>query len=153
MAAYRANHKESFMYKHYCEHHGQGAKRLEFGMKVLRYHTSATTRQVHEACVIWQRSSGSKKGEGRILNSKSMFNRCKLQRLVIEDSNEKAEDCIEGNVKERVEIKMQGRDERKSDNPPNLRSDSSTTTLSVDSKDRRNHQTITHFYKFRGRRK
>ena len=77
------------MFKHYCEHHGRGAERPEFGMKVLRYHMSATTRQVHEAVVIWQRSRGVKKGEMRILNSKSMFNRCKLKRLVIEDSQEK----------------------------------------------------------------
>ena len=70
-----------------------------------------------------------------------------------EDSNEKAEESIEGNVKERVEIKMQGRDERKSDNPLNSRTDSSKTTLSVDFKNRQNQQTITHFYKFRGRRK
>ena len=82
-----------------------------------------------------------------------MFNRCKLQRLVIEDSNEKAEESIEGIVNEKVETKMKGRDERKSDNPPNLRTDSFTTTLSVDSKNRRNQQTITHFYKFRGKRK
>ena len=67
-----------------------------------------------------------------------MFNRCKLQRLVIEDSNEKAEESIEGNVKERVENKMQDRDEGKSDNPPNLRTDSSMMTLSVDSRNRRN---------------
>ena len=84
-----------------------------------------------------------------------MFNRCKLQRLVIEDSDKKAEVSIEGIVTDGVEIKMQGRDEGNSDNPPNLRSDSSMTTLSVDSRNRRNQQTtkITHFYKFRGKRK
>ena len=155
MAAYRANQKDSFMFKHYCEHHGQGAERPEFGMKVLRYHTSATTRQVHEACVIWQRSRGVKKGEGRILNSKSMFNRCKLQRLVIEDSNEKEEDSIEGIVKDRVEVEMQCRDEGNGENPPILRTDSSTTTSGVTFKNRRTQQTtkITQFYKFRGKRK
>ena len=155
MAAYRANQKDSFMFKHYCEHHGQGAERPEFGMKVLRYHTSATTRQVHEACVIWQRSRGVKKGEGRILNSKSMFNRCKLQRLVIEDSNEKEEDSIEGIVKDRVEVEMQCRDECNGENPPILRTDSSTTTYGVTFKNRRTQQTTkrTQFYKFRGKRK
>ena len=68
--AYRNNQKDSFMFKHYVEHHGQGTERPEFGMKVLRYHRSATTRQVHKAVVIWQRSRGVKKGEGRMLNSK-----------------------------------------------------------------------------------
>ena len=52
MAAYRNNHKDSFMFKHYVEHHGQGIERPKFGMKVLRYHMSATTHQVHEAVVI-----------------------------------------------------------------------------------------------------
>ena len=124
-------------------------------MKVLRYHTSATTRQVHEACVIWQRSRGVKKGEGRILNSKSMFNRCKLQRLVIEDSDEKDEDSIEGIVKDRVEVEMQCRDESNGENPPISRTDSSTTTSGVTFKNRRTQQTtkITQFYKFRGKRK
>ena len=62
LAAYRNNQKDSFMFKHYVEHHGQGTERPELGMKVLRYHMSATTRQVHEAVVIWQRSRGVKKG-------------------------------------------------------------------------------------------
>ena len=47
MAAYRGDQKDSFMFKHYIEHNGQGAERPEFGMKVLRYHRSANTRQVH----------------------------------------------------------------------------------------------------------
>ena len=155
MAAYRGDQKDSFMFKHYIEHHGQGAERPEFGMKVLRYHRSATTRQVHEACVIWQRSRGVKKGEGRILNSKSMFNRCKLQRLVIEDSIEKAEDRIASNEEDKVVAEMQGRNEGNSDTPPILRTDSSTTTLRVDFKNRRTQQTskITQFYKFRGKKK
>ena len=42
-----------------------------------------------------------KKGEVRILNSKSMFNRSKLQRLVIEGSIEKDEIDIERNVNDR----------------------------------------------------
>ena len=155
MASYRANQKDSFMFKHYCEHHGQGAERPEFGMKVLRYHTSATTRQVHEACVIWQRSRGVKKGEGRILNSKSMFNRCKLQRLVIDDSIETDEVSIASNEQDRVEAEVQGRDEENSENPPILRTDSSTTTSRVNFKNGLTQQTIkiTQFYKFRGKRK
>ena len=157
MAAYRANQKDSFMFKHYCEHHGQGAERPEFGMKVLRYHTSATPRQVHEACVIWQRARGVKKGEGRILNSKSMFNRCKLQRLVIEDSVEKAEESIASYAEDRTEAEILGRNEGNSDNTQISISDSSTTTYrdNSDFRNRRTDQTtkITQYYKFRGKRK
>ena len=155
VTAYRNNQKDSFMYKHYIEHHGQGTERPEFGMKVLRYHTSATTRQVHEAVVIWQRSRGMENGEGRILNSKSMFNRCKLQRLVIEDSDKKAEDSIERNAEDRNEDERLG-DDGNSDNPPNPRTDSSTTTSrGKASFNRRTQQTskITQYYKFRGKNK
>ena len=82
-----------------------------------------------------------KKEEGRILNSESMFNRCKLQRLVIEDSIEKDEDSIASNEQERVEAEMQGRDEDNSENPPILRTDSSTTTSKVNFKNRLTQQT------------
>ena len=96
-----------------------------------------------------------KKGEGRILNSKSMFNRCKLQRLVIEDSIETDEVSIASNEQDRVEAEVQGRDEENSENSPILRTDSSTTTSRVNFKNGLTQQTIkiTQFYKFRGKRK
>ena len=62
--------------------------------------------------------------------SKGMFNRCKLQRLVIKESNEKDKDSIDSNEKDWVEDEIQGRDESNNDNPPMLRTDSSTTTSS-----------------------
>ena len=141
------------MFKHYVEHHGQGTERPEFGMKVLRYHTSATTRQVHEAVVIWQRSRRIKTGEVRILNSKSMFNRCKLQRLVIEGGNEKDEDSNQVNEEERNEHEML-EDGANRNNPLTLRTDSSTTTNRGRTKNRRTQQTndITRYYKFRGKK-
>ena len=84
-----------------------------------------------------------------------MFNRCKLQSLVIEDSIEKAEDRIASNEEDKVVAEMQGRNEENSDTPPVLRTDSSTTTLRVEFKNRRTQQTskITQFYKFRGKKK
>ena len=143
------------MFKHYVEHHGQGAERPEFGMKVLRYHTSATTRQVHEAVVIWQRSRRMKKGEVRILNSKSMFNRCKLQRLVIEGSNEKDEVDIERNVNDR---NGDEENEEVGNGDKSLVSgtDSATTTIrgraSYNRRTQQNANKITRYYKFRGKR-
>ena len=153
--AYRRNNKDSIMFKHYCEHHGQGADRPEFGMKVLRYHTSATTRQVHEAVVIWQRSRGVKKGEMRILNSKSMFNRCKLKRLVIEDSHEKDEVDFGRNVIVRNGDEEQ-EDEGNSDNTLDSRTESITTTsrgrASYNRRTQQNENRITKYYKFRGKK-
>ena len=155
MAAYRANNKDSIMYKHYCEHHGQGAERPVFGMKVLRYHTSATVRQVHEAVVIWQRSRGVKRGEMRILNSKSMFNRCKLQRLVIEGSNERDEvdNGINVNVRDGDE---EQEDDGNGDNPLDSRTDTPTTTsrgkASYNRRTQQNENKITKYYKFRGKK-
>ena len=151
LSAYRKNHKDSIMFKHYCEHHGRGPERPEFGMKVLRYHTSATTRQVHEAVVIWQRSRGVKKGEMRILNSKSMFNRCKLRRLVIEDSHEKDEVAKGNNENVRNGDKEQ-EDVGTSDNIPDSRKDSSmTTSRGRASYNKRAQQNLTKYYKFRGK--
>ena len=57
-------------------------------MRVVRHHTSAVHRQIHEACLIWQRA---REKRVTVLNSKSMFNRCSLTRLVLEDSNSEAQ--------------------------------------------------------------
>ena len=143
------------MFKHCCEHHGRGAERPEFGMKVLRYHTSATFRQVHEAVVIWQRSRGVKRGEMRILNSKSMFNRCKLKRLVIEDSHEKVEVEFGRNVNVRNENEEQ-EDAGNGDNTPDSRTDPSTTTsrgANFNRRTQQNQNKLTQYYKFRGKKK
>ena len=124
-------------------------------MKVLRYHTSATTRQVHEAVVIWQRSRGVKRGEMRILNSKSMFNRCKLKRLVIEDSHEKDEVDFGRNVIVRNGDEEQ-EDDGNSDNTLDSRTESITTTsrgrASYNRRTQQNENRITKYYKFRGKK-
>ena len=90
-----------------------------------------------------------------ILNSKSMFNRCKLQRLVIEGSNEKDEVDNGSNVNVRNGDEEQ-EDDGNGDNPLDSRTDTSTTTSRVKaSYDRRNQQTtntITKYYKFRGKK-
>ena len=68
-----------------------------------------------------------KKGEMRILNSKSMFNRCKLKRLVIEDSHEKDEVDFgrNGNVRNRDE---EQEDDGNSDNTFDSGIESTMTT-------------------------
>ena len=74
----------SHMEKHFINSHSGEEERPQFGMRVVRYHTSAVHRQIHETCLIWQRA---RQKTMTVLNSKSMYNRCSLQRLVVEDSN------------------------------------------------------------------
>ena len=82
-----------------------------------------------------------------------MFNRCKLQRLVIEGGNEKDEDSNQVNEEERNEDEML-EDGASRNNPLTLRTDSSTTTIRGRTKNRRTQQTneITRYYKFRGKK-
>ena len=105
--------------------------------------------------VIWQRSRGVKRGEKRILNSKSMFNRCKLKRLVIEDSHEKDEADFGRNVIVRNEDEEQ-EDNGNSDNTLNSRTESITTTsrgrASYNRRTQQNENRITKYYKFRGKK-
>ena len=72
------------MEKHFINSHSGEEERPQFGMRVVRYHTSAVHRQIHEACLIWQRA---RQKRVTVLNSKSMFNKCSLKKLVLEDSN------------------------------------------------------------------
>ena len=85
---YNNNLEASHMMKHFTNSHSQDGERPQFGMRVVRYHTSAVHRQIHEACMIWQRA---RQRNVVVLNSKSMTNRGSLKRLVIEDSTSEAE--------------------------------------------------------------
>ena len=80
--------ESSHMEKHFINSHSMEEERPQFGMRVVRHHTSAVHRQIHEACLIWQRA---REKRVTVLNSKSMFNRCSLTRLVLEDSNSEAQ--------------------------------------------------------------
>ena len=80
------------MEKHFTNSHSGEEERPQFGMRVVRYHKSAVHRQIHEACLIWQRA---RQKRVTVLNSKSMFNRCSLKRLVLEDSNREAQNNID----------------------------------------------------------
>ena len=57
-------------------------------IKINPWRPNAVHRQIHEACLIWQRA---RQKRVTVLNSKSMFNRCSLKRLVLEDSNSEAQ--------------------------------------------------------------
>ena len=85
---YNNNLEASHMMKHFINSHSQDEERPQFGMRVVRHHTSAVHRQIHEACLIWQRA---RQKNAVVLNSKSMTKRGSLKRLVIEDSISEAE--------------------------------------------------------------
>ena len=67
----------SHMLKHALEHHGDEVdmRKIEWGVKVLRFTRSAFERQVIESVLIQENRFHY------ILNSKSEYNRCSLPRL------------------------------------------------------------------------
>ena len=84
---YDKNLEKSHMVKHFTNSHREDQERPQFGMRVVRFHTSAVHRQIHEACLIWQRA---RQRDVMVLTSKSM-GRGSLKRLVIEDSISEAQ--------------------------------------------------------------
>ena len=84
-----------------------------------------------------------------------MFNRCKLQRLVIEGSNERDEvdNGINVNVRDGDE---EQEDDGNGDNPLDSRTDTPTTTsrgkASYNRRTQQNENKITKYYKFRGKK-
>ena len=68
---------DSHILNHQILKHGD--ERVDFSMKIIKKHTSAFRRQVHEAVLV---EKLEKDGEN-ILNSKGGFNRCSLPRLTI----------------------------------------------------------------------
>ena len=87
---------DSHIYKHQEIGHPEMAEpRFEF--RIIRNFQSALVRQVTEAVMI------SRRGENGVLNSKGVFNRCKLPRLIIEDHKEQ-EEKSDQNEEEEEEI-------------------------------------------------
>ena len=81
-----------------------------------------------------------------------MFNRCKLKRLVIEDSHEKVEVDFGRNV-----IAMNGDEEQEDDGTSDNTLDSRTESITTTSRGRasynkRTQQNLTKYYKFRGKK-
>ena len=65
--------EDSHMAKHWLDVH-QGEEQPDFSMKIIRSHSSAFVRQIHEAVLI-------EMNMGTVLNSKGEYNRCQLPRL------------------------------------------------------------------------
>ena len=84
----RGQHEDSHMYKHWAIHHG-GMGDMDFTFNIVRGYQDSLSRQVGEAVRVQLRQN--------VLNSKSIYNRCKLTRLVVdrellEDKNARVED-------------------------------------------------------------
>ena len=77
------------MTKHWLNCH-RGEEKPKFEVKIIKTFTSCMVRQIWEAIRIRRRLLEQGRGEVRLLNSRSEYNRCSLPRLVVEDSFEKA---------------------------------------------------------------
>ena len=74
---YKNKKEDSHMKKHLDEDHpGCEPEDIKFGMTVVRQHKSAFSRMVHEEILIFM-------AKDKILNSKSMYNRCQIPRLSV----------------------------------------------------------------------
>ena len=60
------------------DHEGEPVDTIKFGMKAVKFHPSAYSRQIHEAVTIQINRQGHV-----ILNSKAEYNRCALPQLTI----------------------------------------------------------------------
>ena len=78
LADYKNLSTKSHMLKHQIIYHKE-MKSIKFKMEILEFHTTAFSRQIHEAVQI---DLVSKSGD--IMNSKSEYNRCSLPRLTVE---------------------------------------------------------------------
>ena len=74
---YLARKEDSHMMKHWQEDHASEKEKANFSMKIVRSHTSALARQVHEAVLIEMNSES-------VLNSKGEYNRCQLPKLGVQ---------------------------------------------------------------------
>ena len=80
-SAYRAGSEGSHILKHHMVHHG-GQGEPKFHLRPVKYFKTPLARQVYEAVRIRRRG-----GEGNLLNSRSEYNRCKITRLSLPQTN------------------------------------------------------------------
>ena len=107
--------EDSHQYRHWQDCHAN-EDRPKFGAKVIRFYSTAMSRQIAESTLLWR---WSKMGEKfRIMNQKGMYNRCHLARLVLEENTVKEKgDLDPGEVKEGNEPSKLPVDEDKSKTP------------------------------------
>ena len=94
--------EESHMWTHQQEQH-EGDGEIRFGMKIVKAHNSAFSRQVHEAVEIILSKNQT------ILNSKQEYNRCILPKLAVQMG-----DKFEGNTEDNQKFKFTEKEEEES---------------------------------------
>lgn len=94
----KARRKDSHIFKHWQNQHGGATTRFSF--KIISFFSSPLERQVAEAIRI------ERTGAERILNSKGMFNRSKMVRIVARDTEEETTlgDRLEQDMEEAVDM-------------------------------------------------
>ena len=86
---YEKGLEKSHMTKHWLNCH-RGEEKPKYDVKIIKTFTSCMVRQLWEAIRIRRRLQEQARGDVRLLNSRSEYNRCSVPRLVVEDSYEKA---------------------------------------------------------------
>ena len=76
----RKKRGDSHIFKHWMNQHG--GRETKFSFEIVKFFSTPLERQVDEAVRI------AKTGAGQILNSKSMYNRSSLPRIVAQDVKE-----------------------------------------------------------------
>ena len=160
---YESKDSKSFMYKHWQSVHRDDEEKPKFKAKVVRFHQKSLVRQLEEAVIIWRLSRGPGPGDPpgpgiRIMNSKGMYNRCSIKRLILEDSESKDQNEFPRKENDMKEVKVLDADDTNDKLPSMIDSTSNKHISKVKTKSKPSVQTtdkqtkksaevITHYFK------
>ena len=165
MGLYESKDSKSFMYKHWQSVHRDDKEKPKFKASVVRFHQKSLVRQLEEAVILWRLSRGPGPGDPpgpgiRIMNSKGMYNRCSIKRLVLEDSESKALNEFPRKENDMNEVKVQDADETKTKLPSMIDSNSTSnkhaskvktsskpSVQTTDKQTKKSAEVITHYFK------
>ena len=144
---------------------GRHKEKPKFKASVVRFHQKSLVRQLEEAVILWRLSRGPGPGDPpgpgiRIMNSKGMYNRCSIKRLVLEDSESKALNEFPRKENDMNEVKVQDADETKTKLPSMIDSNSTSnkhaskvktsskpSVQTTDKQTKKSAEVITHYFK------
>ena len=162
---YESKDSKSFMYKHWQSVHRDDKEKPKFKAKVVRFHQKSLVRQLEEAVIIWSLSRGPGPGDPpgpgiRIMNSKGMYNRCSIKRLVLEDSESKAQNEFPRKENDKIEVNVLDADETNTKLPSMIDSNSTSnkhiskvktkakpSVQTTDKQTKQSAEVITHYFK------
>ena len=165
VALYESKDSKSFMYKHWQSVHRDDKEKPKFKAKVVRFHQKSLVRQLEEAVIIWSLSRGPGPGDPpgpgiRIMNSKGMYNRCSIKRLVLEDSESKAQNEFPRKENDKIEVNVLDADETNTKLPSMIDSNSTSnkhiskvktkakpSVQTTDKQTKQSAEVITHYFK------